>query len=161
MLAKAMGADVTVITTSEDKRNLAMELGAHNVLISEEQEAMEKKKLSFDFLLCTIPDAFDINPYAKLLKRDGTITTVGLLGEYQKPLDNSEIIKHRLSVSGSLNGSLAETQEVLDFCAEHNIQPMVEMIKIQDINDAFEKMSKEEVRFRHVIDMQSLKEEDI
>lgn len=161
MLAKAIGADVSVITTSEEKRSLAMELGAHKVIVSEDKEAMEQNELTFDFLLCTIPDAFDINPYIKLLKRDGTIATVGLLGQYAKPTDNGEVIKHRRNVAGSLIGSLAETQEVLDFCAEHNIQPMVEMINIQEINEAFEKMAKEEVRFRYVIDMQSLKEAEI
>ena len=158
-LAKAMGAEVTVITTDEEKRSAAVRLGASEVLISSDEKAMKAKELSYDFILVTIPDEFDINPYVTLLKRDGALVTVGLLAPYKKGTDNSEVAFHRRTVSGSLIGGIAETQEVLDFCAKHNIAPEVEMIKMQDINDAFEKMQKEEVRFRYVIDMQSLKDE--
>ena len=114
--------------------------------------------MKFDFIIITIPDAFEVNDYVKLLKRDGVITTVGLLGPYKDPLNNMEMAMHRRSISGSIIGGIAETQEVLEFCAEHNILPEVEIIKMQDINEAFEKMKDEEVRFRYVIDMASLKE---
>jgi uncharacterized zinc-type alcohol dehydrogenase-like protein len=159
-LAKAMGAEVTVITTSKEKKKEAEELGADEVLFSEDENAMGAKELHFNFILITIPDPFDINPYIMLLKRDGALVTVGMLGNYKKGTDNSEVAFHRRTVSGSLIGGIAETQEVLDFCAQHSIQPDVEVIKIQDINDAFERMQKGEVRFRYVIDMQSLKEEE-
>jgi uncharacterized zinc-type alcohol dehydrogenase-like protein len=119
---------------------------------------MMAHELKFDFILITIPDAFEINDYVKLAKRNGVITTVGLLGPYKAPLDNQEVAFHRRSVSGSLIGSIADTQEVLDFCAEHNIAPEIEIIKMQEINDAYSKMQDEEVRFRYVIDMQSLKD---
>ncbi|GAB2556981.1 NAD(P)-dependent alcohol dehydrogenase [Spirosoma aerophilum] len=156
-LAKAMGAEVTVLTTKEEKRGSAEKLGADKVIISEDKDAMSANELTLDFVLITIPDKFKINPYVKLLKRNGSLVTVGLLGPYEGTLNNQEVAFHRRSVSGSLIGSIAETQEVLDFCAEHGILPDVEMIAIQDINDAFDKMMDEEVRFRYVIDMQSLK----
>jgi uncharacterized zinc-type alcohol dehydrogenase-like protein len=158
-LAKAMGATVTVISTSKEKEAEAKALGAHNLLLSEDKDAMKEAEASFDLILVTIPDPFEVNPYVSLLKRDGTIVTVGLLGPYKKPVVNMEVAMHRRSLAGSLIGGIAETQEVLDFCAEHNIMPEVEMIPIQDINKAFKKMQDGEVRFRYVIDMQSLKEE--
>lgn len=158
-LAKAMGAQVTVITTNKEKEAAAKALGADAVLFSEEKEAMKGAEAAFDFILVTIPDPFDVNPYISLLKRDGTIVTVGLLGPYKKPTVNMEVAMHRRNLSGSLIGGIAETQQVLDFCAEHNIMPDVELIPIQDINKAFDKMMDGDVRFRYVIDMQSLKEE--
>lgn len=156
-LAKAMGAKVTVISHEKGKEDAAKVLGADVVLISTDKDAMEAAELSFDLMLVTIPDPFDINPYVSLLKRDGALVTVGLLGPYKAPLMNMEVAMQRRSISGSLIGSLAETQEVLDFCAEHRIAPEVEIINIQDINDAMKKMSEGEVRFRYVIDMASLK----
>ncbi|RYZ25993.1 MAG: NAD(P)-dependent alcohol dehydrogenase [Chitinophagaceae bacterium] len=158
-LAKALGADVTVITTSEEKRSAAIELGASQVLISEDEKSMKEHELAFRFILITIPDPFDINLYVTLLKKDGVLVTVGMLAPYKKGTDNNEVAFHRRTITGSLIGGIKETQEVLDFCAEHKIEPQVEMIKMQDINDAFDRMQKEEVRFRYVIDMQSLKEE--
>ncbi|MGI4761372.1 MAG: NAD(P)-dependent alcohol dehydrogenase [Janthinobacterium lividum] len=159
-IARAMGATVTAITRDKDKREAAEQLGAHEVLISTDAASMKAHELKYDFILITIPDAFDINDYVTLAKRNGVITTVGLLGEYKAPLNNMEVAMHRRSVSASIIGSIAETQEVLDFCAEHNILPEVEMIKMQDINDAYDKMLDEEVRFRYVIDMASLKDEE-
>jgi len=94
-----------------------------------------------------------------LLKRDGNLVTVGLLGPYKSPLNNMEVAFHRRAVSGSLIGSIKETQDVLDFCAEHSILPEVEIIPIQDVNKAYKRMLDEDVRFRFVIDMQSLKDE--
>lgn len=156
MIAKAMGAKVTAITTKEEKRKAAHELGADYILISEDEEAMKAKETSFDFLLCTIPYSFDIAPYIDLLAPRGTIVTVGLLGPYKSATNNMEVAKYGRSVAGSIIGGIAETQEVLDFCAEHNILPHVEMIDIKEINKAFEKLKNEEVRFRYVIDMKSL-----
>lgn len=157
MLAKAMGATVTAITTKEEKRALATELGAHDVLIGADEEGMKARKRTFDFLLCTIPEAFDVNPYIPLLKARGSLVTVGLLGPYTSPTNNMEVAQLGRSVGGSLIGGIAETQEVLDFCAKHQILPLVEVIAIEGINDALDKVKEGDVRFRYVIDMQSLK----
>ena len=157
-IVRVLGATVTAVTRTTEKQAEAEKLGAHDVLISTDSKAMEAHEMKFDFIIITIPDAFEVNDYVKLLKRDGVITTVGLLGPYKDPLNNMEIAMHRRSISGSIIGGIAETQEVLQFCAEHNILPEVEIIKMQDINEAFEKMKDEEVRFRYVIDMASLKE---
>jgi len=159
-LAKAMGAQVTVITQNEDKREAALALGAHEVLIESDKKSMEAHELAFDFLLITIPDPFDITPFISLLKRNGSLVTVGLLGKYKSPLNNMELAMHRRSVAGSVIGGIAETQEVLDFCAEHSILPEVEIIAMNDINKAFSRMMDEDVRFRFVIDMQTLKDEN-
>jgi uncharacterized zinc-type alcohol dehydrogenase-like protein len=152
-IAKAMGANVTAITTKEEKREEALTLGAGRVIISENEEEMKANELAFDFILITIPDGFDINLYVPLLGVKGSLVTVGLLGNYEKPLDNMEVAKYGRSVGGSLIGGIEETQEVLDFCAAHGIAPEVEMIPVEDINDAFDKIKNEEVRFRYVIDM--------
>lgn len=159
MIAKAMGARVTAITTKEEKRRAALAMGADDVLISDDKDAMEAQEISFDFILITIPDSFDINPYICLLKPRKSVVTVGLLGPYKSASDNMEVAKLGRSVGGSMIGGIAETQEVLDFCAEHNILPHVQMIDIQDINEAFNKVKDEEVRFRYVIDMASLQRE--
>jgi len=160
-LAKAMGAEVTAITRDEDKRADAERFGASQVLISTDKEAIAKQELTLDFILVTIPDEFEVNLYIDLLKRDGVLVTVGLLAPYSKALNNMGMAMHRRSIAGSLIGGIAETQEVLNFCAEHGISPDTEMIKIQDINDAYDKMLDKEVHYRYVIDMQSLKEEEI
>ncbi|HEX8462566.1 MAG TPA: NAD(P)-dependent alcohol dehydrogenase [Segetibacter sp.] len=158
-IAKALGAEVTAITTSKEKQAAAEALGADHVLLSKDEDAVKKAELSFDFILITIPDPFDVNEYIDLLKRDGSLVTVGLLGPYKKPTVNMNVAMHRRNISGSLIGGIQETQEVLDFCAEHNILPDCEIIPIQQINDAFEEMQKGEVRFRYVINMQSLMDE--
>ncbi len=158
-LAKALGAEVTVLTTNKDKVAAAEALGAHNVILSDDKETMKKQELTLDLILVTIPDKFDINPYVSLLKRDGALVTVGLLGPYKSALDNMEVAMHRRSVAGSLIGGIQQTQEVLDFCAEHSILPEIEVIPIQEINNAYDRMMDEDVRFRFVIDMQSLKDE--
>ena len=155
-IAAAMGAHVTVITEHEKKRVAAQQLGAQEVLISSDTQAMADHELTLDFILVTIPDAFDVNPYVKLLKRDGVLVTVGLLGPYKTATNNMEVALHRRSLGGSLIGSIAETQEVLDFCAQHRIQPETRLIRMQDINQAFDRMLDYEVRFRYVIDMATL-----
>ncbi len=156
-IAKAMGAHVVAITTKEEKREVALALGADEVLISEDKDAMEAKEKTMNYILVTIPDAFDINPYICLLKWRGSLVTVGLLSKYKSATNNMEVAKYSRTVGGSLIGGIKETQEVLDFCAKHNILPEVEMIDIKNINDAFDKVKDEDVRFRYVIDMQSLK----
>jgi uncharacterized zinc-type alcohol dehydrogenase-like protein len=156
-IAKAMGADVTAITTQESKRSDALALGADDVLISEDDDAMESFETTFNFLLCTIPYPFDVNPYIKLLAPHGTLITVGLLGPYKTETDNMEVAQMNRKVGGSIIGGIAETQEVLEFCAQHNIKPDIQMIVMQDINNAFESIKEEDVRFRYVVDMSSLK----
>lgn len=157
-LAKAMGASVTAITSKEEKRAAALELGADEVIVSENKEEMEAAAAKFDFLLATIPYAFDINDYIPLLRRRGAIVTVGLLGPYKSPTNNMEVAKLSTTVGGSLIGGTIETQEVLDFCAAHGISPEIQVIDIADINDALEKVKDEEVRFRYVIDMSTFKD---
>ncbi len=156
-LARAMGAEVTLFTTTKEKLEEAARLGATGVLESD-TEAMGKLKSSFDFMLSTIPEKHDLNPFVPLLKRDCTICVVGAL-EAMAALNNMQVASHRKSVAGSLIGNLADTQEVLDFCAEHGIGPDIQLIAIQDVNDAYKKVEKGDARFRYVIDMSSLKQE--
>ena len=156
-LAKAMGAEVTLFTRSEEKLAEATKLGAKGVL-STDKAAVAALKNSFDFMLDTIPEKHDVNPYVAMLKRDSTLAVVGAL-EPLAPVNNQERAMHRKSVAGSIIGSIAETQEVLDFCAEHGIAPDVQVIPIQEINQAYKDVEKGGVRFRYVIDIASLKEE--
>ena len=159
-LAAAMGAQVTVFTTDKEKEPDAVSFGATQVIDSTDKDAMKAAEAAIDFLLVTIPESFDITPYISVMKLDGSIVTVGLLGEYKKPLNNMNIAMSRLTIGGSLIGGISETQEVLDFCAQHNIAPDTKLINIQDINDAFDEMLNKDVHYRYVIDMQSLKDEE-
>ena len=156
-LAKAMGAEVYVFTTTKEKLAEAERLGVVGVLETD-KERLKALESSFAFILSTVPEKHDVNPFVSLLKRDRTIVLVGAL-EPLKPVDNSEVAFHRRSVAGSLIGSLAETQEVLDFCAEHGIGPEVEVIPIQRINAAYDEVEKGDVRFRYVIDLASLQQD--
>jgi alcohol dehydrogenase (NADP+) len=156
-LARAMGAEVTAFTRTKEKLDEAAALGATGVLESD-KDALKALKNSFDFMMSTVPEKHDLNPFVELLKRDGTVCVVGAL-EPLAPENNMERAMHRKSVAGSLIGSLAETQEVLDFCAENGIAPDIELIPIQDINKAYKKVESGDVRFRYVIDMASLKAE--
>ncbi len=155
-LAHAMGAHVVMITTSPDKAGDAKSLGADEVLISKNKDEMKKHVNSFDFLLNTIPVGHDINPYLELMKRDATMVIVGAIEPIDK-VNGGQLILKRKTVAGSLIGGLKETQEMLDFCGEHNVTSDVEMINIQDINKAYERMINNDVKYRFVIDMQSLK----
>lgn len=157
--AKAMGAHVVMLTTSAEKGKDATRLGADEVLLSRDEDAMKAHANSFDFLLNTIPVSHDINPYLGLLKRDRTMAMVGVLTELTPPPSGASLIMGRKSVAGSAIGGMAETQEMMDFCAEHNIVSDVEMIAIQDINQAYERLVKNDVKYRFVIDMASLKKE--
>lgn len=155
--AKAMQAHVVMITTSPEKAKDAMRLGADEVLISRDSAAMTRHAKSFHFLLNTIPTGHDVNPYAQLLKLDGTMVLVGALTALTPPLLGVSIIHGRRSIAGSTIGGMAETQEMFDFCAKHNIVSDVEVIAIQNVNQAFERLLKNDVRYRFVIDMATLR----
>lgn len=153
--ASAMGAKVVMITRSKDKGEDAKRLGADEVVISTDEESMVKNNGSFDFLLNTIPVGHDLNPYLKLLKIDSTMVLVGAV-EPLKGLNGANLILGRKRVAGSLIGGIKETQEMLDFCAEHNIVSDIEMINMDYINEAYDRVVDSDVKFRFVIDMKSL-----
>ncbi|QCT19061.1 NAD(P)-dependent alcohol dehydrogenase [Jejubacter calystegiae] len=156
-LAHAMGAEVTLFTRSPGKEADARRLGAHHVILSTRPEQMETVKSTFDLIIDTVPYEHDINPYMPTLTLDGTLVFVGLLGDVTPPVSTLPLILGRRTVSGSCIGGIAETQEMLDFCGEHGITADVEMIDIQNINHAFERMEKSDVKYRFVIDMGTLK----
>ncbi len=156
--ARAFGAHVVVFTTSPKKKDDAIRLGAHEVVVSTNAEEMARHAGTFDFILDAVSAEHDINAYLRLLTIDGNIT---LVGAPEKPLPVSafSLIMGRRSLSGSAIGGIRETQEMLDFCGEHNITADVEVIPIQMINEAYERMSKGDVKYRFSIDMASLKSE--
>ena len=156
-LANAMGAHVVMFTTSPSKTADAKKLGAHEVVISKNPAEMKKHTGSFDFILNTVAAPHDLNPFLELLKRDGTMCLVGVPSKPHPPIEASNLIMRRRQLVGSLIGGIKETQEMLDFCAEHSIVSEVEVIPIQQINEAFERMLKSDVKYRFVIDMASLK----
>ena len=158
-LAKAMGAHVTVVTTSKDKREDAEALGADAVLLVSDKKALKAAEASLDFVLDTIPYDHDFTPYLTLVRRDGAMTVVGQLMPSLKPLQTMELISKRRTLAGSLIGGIEETKEVLAFCAEHGIAPRTETIAIQDVNKAFKALKKGDVRFRYVIDMASIRKD--
>jgi uncharacterized zinc-type alcohol dehydrogenase-like protein len=157
-IALAMGADVTLFTSTEEKIAEAQALGAKAILETD-QDALRAQQGNFDFLLSTIPQKHDLNPFIPLLKRDKTLCVVGAL-EMMAPVNNSQVAFHRKNVAGSLIGNLQDTQEILDFCAEHDIGPQIEVIDIDSINEAIKRVIKGEVRFRYVINMASLAGDD-
>lgn len=154
--AHAMGAKVVMITTSPKKGEDAKKLGADEVLLSTDAAAMKAEQNSFDFLLNTIPVGHDVDPYMLLLKRDATMVIVGSVEPLTKT-NGVNFIFRRRSMAGSLIGGIPETQEMLDFCGEHNIVCDIETIAIQDINKAYERTVKSDVKYRFVIDMATLK----
>jgi uncharacterized zinc-type alcohol dehydrogenase-like protein len=156
-LAKGLGAEVTLFSRTPGKTKDALELGADAVVISTDEADMKSVAGKFDVIIDTVPYIHDINPYIATLSVSGTIVIVGYLGGLDPFLNTVPMILGRRSVAGSLIGGIAETQEMLDFCGEHNIVSEVEVIKIQDINEAYERMLKSDVRYRFVIDMTSLK----
>jgi uncharacterized zinc-type alcohol dehydrogenase-like protein len=155
--AKALGADVTLFTRTAGKEQEAYRLGADHVVISTDEKQMDAVKNHFDFILDTVPNQHDLNPYLTTLKRDGTHILVGLIEPIEPAIHSGKLVGGRKTVAGSLIGGIAETQEMLDFCAEHNIGCDVEMIDMQDINGAYERMLKSDVKYRFVVDMASLK----
>ncbi len=158
-LAKAMGAHVVVFTTSLDKVEDALRLGADEVVHSKDEEAMKKQINSFHFILDTVGAKHDLNAYLVLLKRDGNLTQVGVASE---PLEVNvtNLIFGRRSFSGSLIGGLKETQEMLDFCGQHHITSDIELIPIQQVNEAYDRLVKGDVKYRFVIDMASLRQSE-
>jgi alcohol dehydrogenase (NADP+) len=155
-LAHAMGARVVMITTSPEKGEDAKKLGADEVLLSKDADAMMAGQNSFDFLLNTIPVGHDVDPYMALLKRDATMVIVGAIETLTK-VSGIPFIFRRRSMAGSLIGGLPETQEMLDFCGAHNITCDIEMVDIKNINIAYDRTVKGDVKYRFVIDMASLK----
>ncbi|MBB5352451.1 putative zinc-type alcohol dehydrogenase-like protein [Haloferula luteola] len=155
--ARAFGAHVVVFTTSPAKIEDALRLGAHEVVVSRHAEEMEAHTGTFDFILDAVSADHDINAYLAMLKVDGNLTLVGA-PEKPLPVASFGLIMGRKSLSGSLIGGLAETQEMLDFCGEHGITADIEMIRMDEINDAYERMLKSDVKYRFVIDMTTLKE---
>ncbi len=155
--AKAMGAGVVMITTSPRKGKDATRLGADEILVSRDANAMAAQAASFDFLLNTIPVPHDLNPYLSLLKRDRTMALVGALTELTPPLMGANLMTGRKSLTGSAIGGMAETQEMLDFCAEHNIVSDVEIVSMQQVNEAYQRLQDNDVKYRFVIDMASLR----
>ena len=154
--AKAFGAHVVLFTTSPNKTADAVRLGADEVVISRNESEMQKHVGSFNFLLDTVAAEHDLNAYLQLLKRDGTMTLVGA-PEKPTPLYSFSLIMGRRRLSGSAIGGIRETQEMLDFCGEKGITADIEMIKIQQINQAYERLVKSDVKYRFVIDTASLK----
>ncbi len=153
-IAKALGARVTIFSSSKAK---VKELTAAGLEAVHEDDAEQLKALalSFDFILSTVPEKHDVNPFIKLLLKDGVLCVVGAL-EPLKPINNQEVAFHRRTVTGSLISSVIETVEVLEFCSEHGIAPDIEIIPIEQINEAYKKVESGNVRYRYVIDMASL-----
>jgi len=151
----ALGAHTTMITSSEQKGEDARLLGADEVLLSSSVDAVVQEAGSFDFLLNTIPVNHDLTPYLELLKTNGTMCVVGAV-EPLSQVNAAQLIFGRRSLSGSLIGGIAETQEMLDFCGEKNILSEVEVIRMDEINDAYTRMQKNQVKYRFVLDLGSL-----
>lgn len=155
--ARALGAHVVLFTTSPGKAEDAKRLGAHEVVVSKNPAEMKPHVNSFDFILNTVAAPHNLDAYTELLKRDGTLCLVGVPAEPHPSPSVFNLVFRRRQIAGSLIGSLKETQEMLDFCAQHNIVSDVEVIPIQQINEAYERMLRSDVKYRFVIDMASLK----
>lgn len=156
--ARALGAEVTLFSRSEGKRAEAERLGAHRVVISTDPEQMEAEIGRHDYILDTVPVPHDLNPYVMALKTDATLVLLGLLEPVEPPLEGGPLIFGRRSIAGSLIGGLPETQEMLDFCGAHDIVSDIERIPIQSVNEAYERMKASDVRYRFVIELDSLRE---
>lgn len=154
--ARALGAEVTVFTRSPSKAEEARRQGAHGVVISTDEEQMKAAQGTLDFVLDTVPVPHDLNPYLETLTYDGIHILVGLLEPVEPPLAGGALVLQRRVLGGSLIGGMPETQEVLDFCAEHGIACDVEMLDIRDVNHAYERVQRGDVKYRFVIDMATL-----
>jgi len=155
--AKGLGAEVTLFSRTPGKEKDATALGADTVIISTDEAQLNSVLGKFDVIIDTVPYAHDLNPYIGTLAINGTLVLVGYLGPLEPLLHSVPMILGRKAVAGSLIGGIAETQEMLDFCGKHNIVSEIEIIKMQDINEAYDRMIKSDVRYRFVIDMTSLK----
>ncbi len=158
-LAAAMGADVTAISRTKDKEETAKSLGAKGLLASSDEKEMQQHANAFDVIINTVPVKHDVTPYVPLLDVDGTLVMVGQVGPLNE-ITTVPMIFGRRRIAGSLIGGIESTQEVLDFCAEHNIHPECEMIKMEDINNAWDRLAKGDIPHRFVIDMTAFKMEE-
>jgi uncharacterized zinc-type alcohol dehydrogenase-like protein len=154
-LAVGLGADVTVLSRTKDKEADALELGADRLLVSSDAAAMATAASGFDLIIDTVPVKHDLDPYIPLLDVDGTLVIVGQIGPMAE-MNTVPMLLGRRRVAGSPIGGIAETQEMLDFCAKKNILPECEMIRMDQINEAYERMERADVRYRFVIDMATL-----
>jgi uncharacterized zinc-type alcohol dehydrogenase-like protein len=154
--AKAFGADVALFTTSPKKTADAVRLGADEVIVSTDPAAMAKHAGSFDFILDAVSAEHDLNAYLRLLRRDGTLTLVGA-PEKPSPVSSFNLIMGRRKLAGSAIGGIRETQEMLDFCGEKGITSDIELIRMQQINEAYDRLLKGDVKYRFVIDMASVR----
>ncbi|UKA52899.1 NAD(P)-dependent alcohol dehydrogenase [Arthrobacter sp. FW305-BF8] len=157
-LAKAMGAEVKVFTTSESKVSAALELGADAVVLSRDEEAMAAENRSIDVIIDTVAAPHDLNPFFRALRRDGALFQLGLPSEAMPPVNPGALIRRRVSYAGSLIGGIAETQEMLDFCAEHGVVADIELVGAEQLNDAYDRMVAGDVKYRFVLDASTLQE---
>ncbi len=155
-IGKALGAKVVALTTSPEKREAIAALGADEVIVMEDEDALKDAAQSLDMLIDTIPYPHDIADYLGLMKPNTTLVVVGNMMQFDA-FSPGPMVFNRIAVSGSLIGGIADTQEVLELCAKHDIRPEIKQVDIADINDVFEKVKAEDARFRYVIDMKSLK----
>ncbi len=156
-LAKGLGASVALFSRSPEKTKDALDLGADEVIFSTSDQEMRAAAGRFDLIIDTVPYVHDVNPYVGTLNISGTLVMVGFLGGLEPVLNTVPMILGRKAVAGSVIGGIAETQEMLDFCGKHNIVSEIEMIDMQDINRAYQRMLRSDVKYRFVIDMASLK----
>jgi alcohol dehydrogenase (NADP+) len=156
-LAHAMGAHVTLFTRSANKGQDALRLGADRIILSTDPEQMKTARGQFELIIDTVPNIHDVNPYIPTLSTNGTLVLVGYIGGLDPALNTMPMVLGRKAVAGSLIGGIAETQEMLDFCGAHGITSDIEVIAMQDINAAYERLLKSDVKYRFVIDMATLK----
>ena len=156
-LASAMGAEVVLFTTSPGKTDDALRLGATEVVVSRDRPAMKRQRGRLDFVLDTVAVPHDLDAYLDVLRRDGALCLVGIPPEPHQSPNVGKLINQRRRLTGSSIGGIAETQEMLDFCAGHQLAADIELIPIQQINDAYDRMLRSDVRYRFVIDMASLR----
>ena len=156
-LAKVLGAEVTLFTRSPGKEGDARRLGADHIVLSTDAAQMAAAKGHFDLIIDTVPYVHDVNPYLPTLSINGTLVLVGYVGDLSPMLSTVPLILGRKAVAGSVIGGIAETQEMLDFCGRHGITSDIEVIRMQDINAAYERMLRSDVKYRFVIDMATLK----
>lgn len=156
-LAKGLGAHVSLFSRSPEKSGDAKDLGCDDIIISTDEEQMKSVKGKFDLIIDTVPYDHDLNPYVTTLAINGTLVLVGFIGSLEDMVSTRPMISGRRSIAGSVIGGIKETQELLDFCGEKNIVADIELIKMQEINECYERMLKSDVKYRFVIDMASLK----
>jgi uncharacterized zinc-type alcohol dehydrogenase-like protein len=155
-IASAHGAEVVAFTTSPSKTADAIRFGASEVVVVDDLQKLTKYQRYLDFLVSTIPAQYDIGSYADMVKRDGTMTQIGIPPTGAMPMSIAKLSASRVNINSHFVGGMAETQNVLDFCAEHHIAPEVEVVKISTINEVFNRIVAKEARYRYVIDLGSL-----